>query len=56
MKIIKLILCVFFPPVPVALQVGATMHLWINLLLCLFFWLPGIIHAFWIVLTDKKGA
>lgn len=56
MKIVKLILCIFFPPVAVALQVGATLHLWINIALSLCFWLPGILHAFWIVITDKKGA
>ena len=56
MKIVKLILCVFFPPVAVALQVGATTHLWINIALSIYFFIPGIVHAFYVVLTDKKGA
>jgi uncharacterized membrane protein YqaE (UPF0057 family) len=56
MKIVKLILCFFFPPVAAALQVGPTLHLWINIGLTIFFWLPGIVHAFWLVLSDKKGS
>jgi uncharacterized membrane protein YqaE (UPF0057 family) len=56
MKIVKLILCFFFPPVSVALQVGPTLHLWINIALCFLLWIPAVVHAFWIVLTDKKGA
>jgi uncharacterized membrane protein YqaE (UPF0057 family) len=27
-----------------------TKHFWINIILCILFWLPGIIHALWVVL------
>jgi uncharacterized membrane protein YqaE (UPF0057 family) len=55
MFILKLILCFFFPPIAVALHVGITKHFWINLLLTiLLLGLPGVIHALWLVLTQKN--
>ncbi|MFA5054768.1 MAG: YqaE/Pmp3 family membrane protein [Dehalococcoidia bacterium] len=55
MWIVKIILCIFLPPVAAFLQVGLSLHFWINLVLCfLLVWLGGIIHALWLVLTDKK--
>lgn len=54
MKIAKIILAIILPPVAAFLQVGLTAHFWINIVLTLCFALPGIIHALWLVLTDKK--
>jgi len=54
MKLLKIILAIILPPVAAFMQVGLTKHFWINLVLCLLFVLPGIIHALWLVLTDKK--
>jgi len=54
MKIVKIILAIFLPPVAAFLQVGVTRHFWINIVLTLFFAVPGMIHALWLVLTDKK--
>jgi uncharacterized membrane protein YqaE (UPF0057 family) len=54
MKIVKIIFALLIPPVAAALQVGFTAHFWINILLTLMFDIPGIIHALWLVLTDKK--
>ena len=57
MKVLKIILAIFIPPVAAFLQVGATKHFWINLLLTIFlFWLPGVIHALWLVATDQPAA
>lgn len=53
MFILKIILAIFIPPVAAFLQVGLGLHFWINLVLSLLFYLPGIIHALWLVLTDK---
>ena len=38
-----------------ALQVGISTHFWINLLLTLCGGIPGMIHALWLVLTNKSG-
>lgn len=54
MKIVKIILAIILPPVAAFMQVGLTTHFWINIVLSLLFVVPGIIHALWLVLTDKK--
>ena len=54
MKIVKIILAIILPPVAAFLQVGLTSHFWINIVLSICFVFPGIIHALWLVLTDKK--
>ena len=50
-KIVMIILAIFLPPVAVFLKKGAGKDLLINIVLCLFFYVPGIIHALW--LTTK---
>jgi len=54
MKIVKIICAIILPPVAAYLQVGITKHFWINILLTLFLCIPGVIHALWLVLIDKK--
>ncbi len=49
MDIIRLIFAIILPPVGVFLQVGFGLHFWINILLTLMGYLPGIIHAVWII-------
>jgi uncharacterized membrane protein YqaE (UPF0057 family) len=56
MKILKVILAIVIPPVAAFMQVGLTTQFWINIVLTLLFAVPGIIHALWLVLTDKKAA
>lgn len=51
--ILRIILAIIFPPLGVALQVGFGAQFWLNLLLTLFFWVPGMIHAFYIILSRK---
>ena len=33
------------------LQNGVKKHFWINIILCIFFWIPGVLHALWVVLA-----
>ncbi len=54
MIIVKIILAIILPPAAAFMQVGLTNHFWINLVLTLLFWVPGVIHALWLVLTNKK--
>ena len=55
-KVVLIILAIFLPPVSAFLKVGASKHFWINLVLTvLLFGLGGVIHALWLVLTDKKA-
>jgi uncharacterized membrane protein YqaE (UPF0057 family) len=50
--IIRYLLCVIFPPLAVANRGCATMM--IVLLFTLFGWIPGVIFAFLICLSDKN--
>jgi len=55
-KLIKILLAIFLSPIGAFVQVGATKHFWINLILFLIsFGVLGAIHALWLVLTDKKA-
>lgn len=49
MDLVRLIFAIFLPPVGVFLQVGLGLHFWINIVLTLCGYLPGIIHAVWII-------
>ncbi|MBO6503718.1 MAG: YqaE/Pmp3 family membrane protein [Kordiimonadaceae bacterium] len=49
MDLIRIILAIFLPPVAVFLKVGLAMQFWLNLLLTLFFFVPGVIHAIWVL-------
>lgn len=49
--VIKLIIAFFIPPVAVLLEVGLGKHFWLNLILTLIFFVPGVIHAMYIVAT-----
>ena len=49
MDIIRIIFAIILPPLGVFLQVGLGKHFWINIILTLCGFLPGIIHAVWII-------
>ncbi|AHI28047.1 YqaE/Pmp3 family membrane protein [Marinobacter similis] len=49
MDIIRIIVAILLPPLGVFLQVGIGKHFWINIVLTLFGYLPGIIHAVYII-------
>ncbi len=48
-KLILILLAIFLPPVAVFLKNGVGKNLIINILLCLLFYIPGIVHALWLV-------
>ena len=43
------ILAIILPPLAVFLKRGAGVDLIINIILCFIFYIPGIVHALWIV-------
>ncbi len=51
--IIRIILSVIIPPLGVFLQVGLGKHFWINIILTLLGYIPGLIHAIWIIARTK---
>ncbi|MCL4222645.1 MAG: YqaE/Pmp3 family membrane protein [Phycisphaerales bacterium] len=44
------IVAILLPPVAVGLKRGIGLSLVINIILTLIFYLPGLIHALWVVL------
>lgn len=49
MGLVKIILAIFLPPLAVLLDRGLGKDVLINLVLTLIGWLPGVIHAFWVL-------
>ena len=54
-SILNLILAILLPPVGAFLQVGLSKHFIINIILTLLGFLPGVLHAIWLVVTNKKS-
>jgi uncharacterized membrane protein YqaE (UPF0057 family) len=52
--ILKIVLAIFLPPVAAFLQVGIGLHFWLNILLTIFFWVPGQVHAIWLIVTKHQ--
>ena len=49
MDLLRIICAVILPPLGVFLQVGLTGQFFINILLTLLGYIPGIVHAVWII-------
>jgi len=47
--VIRILISVIIPPVGVFLEVGLGLQFWINILLTLLGYIPGLIHAVWII-------
>lgn len=53
MDLVRIIIAIFLPPVAAFLTVGIGLHFWLNILLTILGWLPGVIHAMWLI--ARKG-
>ncbi len=51
MDVLRIIVAILLPPLGVFLQVGLGGQFWLNILLTLLGYIPGIIHAVYIILT-----
>ena len=51
MDVLRILLAIVLPPLGVFLQVGIGLQFWINILLTLLGYIPGIVHAVWIIAT-----
>ena len=49
MDLLRIILAIILPPLGVFLQVGFGLQFWINIVLTLLGYIPGIIHAIWVI-------
>jgi uncharacterized membrane protein YqaE (UPF0057 family) len=51
MDVIRVLLSILLPPLGVFLQVGIGLQFWINVVLTLLGYIPGVIHAIYIIVT-----
>ena len=49
MDLIRIIFAILLPPLGVFLQEGLGKHFWINILLTILGYIPGIVHAIYII-------
>jgi len=49
MDLIRILIAILLPPLGVFLQVGIGPHFWINILLTILGYIPGIVHAVYII-------
>jgi uncharacterized membrane protein YqaE (UPF0057 family) len=54
MNLTQLIFAIVLPPVGVFLAVGLSSAFIINVLLTLLGWLPGVIHALWVISKESE--
>lgn len=53
MSVIRIILAILLPPLGVFLSVGIGGAFWLNILLTLLGYIPGLVHAIWIIAKQK---
>lgn len=49
MSILRILLAIFLPPLGVFFTVGIGAAFWINILLTLLGYIPGVVHAVWVI-------
>ncbi|MFG0250030.1 MAG: YqaE/Pmp3 family membrane protein [Phycisphaeraceae bacterium JB051] len=51
---IRIILSILLPPLGVFFRVGIGLHFWLNILLTICGYVPGLVHAIWIIAKKSK--
>ena len=51
-KLLLALIAVLLPPLAVGLKTGIGFHLFLNIILTLIVYLPGLLHALWIIFRD----
>ncbi|MBR2573619.1 MAG: YqaE/Pmp3 family membrane protein [Loktanella sp.] len=54
MDLLRIIIAILLPPAGVFLHEGLGKHFWINILLTLLGYIPGIVHAVYIIARDDR--
>jgi uncharacterized membrane protein YqaE (UPF0057 family) len=54
MEVFRILLAVLFPPLGTFLRVGFGIHFWLNLLLTFLGYIPGLVHAIWIIAQTSE--
>jgi uncharacterized membrane protein YqaE (UPF0057 family) len=56
MTLTEILLAVFLPPVAVLLRAGVGLQLVLSIILTIIGWIPGVIHALWVISSRSKMA
>ena len=51
-KLLLVIIAILLPPLAVGLKAGIGFPLFLNIILTLLIYVPGLLHALWVVLKD----
>ncbi|MGV7030019.1 MULTISPECIES: YqaE/Pmp3 family membrane protein [Methylobacterium] len=54
--LVRILLAIFLPPIAVLLTTGLGLQFLLNILLTLIGWLPGTVHALWLMNRDRPLA
>lgn len=54
MDLLRIIIAILLPPAGVFVHEGLGKHFWINILLTLLGYIPGIVHAVYIIARDDR--
>ncbi|MGB7413780.1 MAG: YqaE/Pmp3 family membrane protein [Thermosynechococcaceae cyanobacterium] len=54
MQLLKIVLAIVLPPLGIFLEVGLSVTLLVNILLTLLGWLPGVVHALWVISKGRS--
>lgn len=49
MSILRIIFAIILPPIGVFLTIGIKPHFWLNILLTILGFIPGVVHAVWVI-------
>ncbi|MBG0790814.1 MAG: YqaE/Pmp3 family membrane protein [Desulfovibrionaceae bacterium] len=53
MELIRIIISVLIPPIGAFLKVGLGIQFWLNLLLTILGYFPGLVHVIWLLARKK---
>ena len=51
-RLLLVIIAILLPPLAVGLKTGIGSQLFLNIILTMLVYLPGLVHALWVVLKD----
>ena len=54
MNCLRVVLSVLIPPLGVFLTVGLGLHFWLSIVLTLLGYIPGLVHAIWIIASHRR--
>ena len=49
MDLLRILIAILLPPLGAFLQEGIGKHFWINIVLTILGYIPGIVHAVWVI-------